>query len=135
MVDIENKVIDTLSRAFDGVATVSSSYSDSSFPFVYAAEIFNVGYARSYDNDLKEHHARVRFRVECYSNLESGAKQEVKAMIQIADLCMQEMKFRRISYWYIPNIDRSITRIHADYEAIVGEPTSVGNDTVYQIYR
>ena len=135
MVDIENKVIDTLSRAFEGVATVSSTYSDSSFPFVYVAEVSNTGYARSYDNELREHHARVTFRVECYSILESGAKQECKALMQIADLCMQGMKFRRTSYGFIPNIDRSITRIHADYTAVVGEPREIDGETVYQIYR
>ena len=135
MIDIENKVIDTLSNAFDGVANVSSTYSDSGFPFVYVAEISNTGYARSYDNDLHEHHARVTFTIECYSNLESGAKQECKALMQIADLTMQGMKFRRTSYGFIPNYDRSITRIHADYTAVVGEPKEIDGETVYQIYR
>lgn len=135
MVDIENKVIDTLANAFDGVAEVSSVYSSSNFPFVYVREVSNVGYPRSYDNDLHEHHARIVIRVECYSNLVSGAKQEVKALMQIADLTMQGIKFRRTSYGLIPNYDRSITRGYADYTAVVGEPREIGQDTVYQIYR
>ena len=135
MIDIENKVIDTVSRAFDGVAEVSSVYSPSSFPFVYVREISNIGYARSYDNDLREHHAKVTVRIECYSELENGAKQEVKALMQIADQTMQGMKFRRTSYGLIPNWDRAITRGYADYTALVGEPREVGGNTVFQMYR
>lgn len=135
MIDIENKVIDTVANAFDGIAEVSSTYSASSFPFVYVREIYNVGYPGSYDNALREHHARVTFRIECYSSLESGARQEVKAMMQIADICMQGMKFRRTAYGLIPNYDRSITRGYADYSAVVGEPRDIDGETVYQIYR
>ena len=135
MIDIENKVIDTVSRAFDGVAEVSSVYSPSSFPFVYVREISNVGYSRSYDNDLREHHAKVTFRIECYSELDNGAKQEVKALMQIADQTMQEMKFRRTSYGLIPNWDRAIARGYADYTALVGEPKEVNGDTIFQMYR
>ena len=135
MIDIENKVIDTVSKAFDGVAEVSSVYSPSNFPFVYVRQISNVGYSRSYDNALYEHHARVVFRVECYSELDKGAKQEVKALMQIADQTMQEMKFRRSSYGLIPNWDRAITRGYADYSALVGEPKEADGDTVYQMYR
>jgi hypothetical protein len=135
MIDIENKVIDTVSRAFDGVAEVSSVYSPSGFPFVYVREISNVGYSGSYDNDLHEHHARIVFRIECYSELENGAKQEVKAMMQIADQTMQSMKFRRTSYGLIPNWDRAITRGYADYSALVGEPKEIEGNTVFQMYR
>lgn len=135
MIDIENKVIDTVSKAFDGVAEVSSVYSPSSFPFVYVRQVSNVAYFRSYDNALHEHHARVIFRIECYSELEEGAKQQVKALMQIADQTMQDMKFRRSSYGLIPNWDRAITRGYADYSALVGEPQEIGGDTVFQMYR
>ena len=137
MIDVENKIIDTLSKAFEGIASVSSVYveSPSEFPWVYARETSNTGYSRSYDNELREHHARVTFRIEYYSALSKGAKQEVKAMMQVGDTCMQGMKFRRTGYGLIPNWDRSITRGYADYTAVVGEPREEGDDTVYQIYR
>lgn len=137
MIDIENKVIDTISEAFDGVAKVSGTYVESpaEFPWVYAQEISNVGYPRSYDNALHDHHADITFRLEYYSAKTVGAKQEIKALMQIGDTVMQGMKFRRISSGIIPNWDRSITRGYADYTAIVGEPKEVGNDVVYQMYR
>lgn len=135
MIDIENKVIDTVSRAFDGVAEVSSVYSPSGFPFVYVREVSNISYQRSEDNALHDHHVRVTFRVECFSELENGAKQEVKALIQIADQTMMGMKFRRTAYGLIPNWDRSITRGYADYVAVVGEPQEIDGNTVFQMYR
>ena len=137
MIDIENKVIDTISQAFDGVAKVSSVFVESpdEFPWVYVRQITNAGYSRSYDNRLRDHHARVTFRIEYYSALDAGAKQEVKALMQIGDETMQSMKFRRTSSNLIPNWDRTIARGYADYSAVVGEPVEVGNDTVFQMYR
>lgn len=137
MIDIENKVIDTISKAFEGIAKVSGTFVESpaEFPWVYAREISNTGYSRSYDNDLKEHHASVTFRIEYYSAKQAGAKQEVKELMRIGDETMQGMKFRRTSYSLIPNYDPSITRGYADYRALVGEGVTVGDDVVYQIYR
>ena len=137
MIDIENKVIDNLSQAFDGVAKVSGVYTDSpaEFPWVYAREISNTEYQRSIDNDLHDHHASVTFRVEYYSAAKVGAKQEIKALAQIGDIAMQNMKFRRTSFAFIPNFDRNVMRAYADYRAVVGEGRQIGDDVVYQMYR
>lgn len=137
MIDIENKVIDTLTDAFDGVATVSGTFVESpeNFPWVYAREISNTAYTRSYDEALTEHHAYCTFRIEYYSAATVGAKQEVKAMAQIGDRTMQNMKFRRISFSFIPNYDRSVVRAYADYRALVGEPREIDGNVVYQMYR
>lgn len=137
MIDIENKVIDTLSRAFEGVATVSSTFVESpdTFPWVYAREISNNGYSRSYDNALREHDAVVMIRVEYYSSKPEGGKQEIKALAQIGDVTMQDMKFRRSSFNIVPNWDKTITRAVADYRAIVHEGREEGNNIVHQIFR
>lgn len=137
MIDIENKIIDVLSEAFDGVAKVSSTYVESpdEFPWVYARVISNRGYSKSYDNALREHDAQITCRLEYYSAKETGAKQEVKALAQIGDITMQGIKFRRSTFSMIPNWDRSITRAVSDYVGIVHEGVEVGNNTVYQIFR
>ena len=137
MIDIENKVIDTVSEAFSGVAKVSSTFTKSpdEFPWVYIRETDNSAYSWSYDNRLSEHHASVMYRIEYYSSLRGGAKQQVKQLMQIGDAAMQGMKFSRVSSGIIPNWDRAITRGYADYTAVVGEPRTVGNDTVFQMYR
>ena len=137
MIDIENKVIDTISEAFDGVATVSGTFVESpeQLPWVYVREISNTEYARSITNDLRDHHASVTFRIEYFSAAKIGAKQEVKALAQIGDTAFQGMKFRRTSFSFIPNYDRSVVRAYADYRAVVGEPKQVGDDVIYQMYR
>ena len=137
MIDIENKVIDTLAEAYTGTAKVTGAYPEFSetFPLVYARETSNSTYTHSLDNDLHDHHATVTFRLEYFSNKASGAKQEVKALAQIGDVTMQGMKFRRTSFSFIPNDDRSVVRAYADYRAVVGEPREIGNDVVYQMYR
>lgn len=133
MIDIENKVIDTVSSGFDGVADVSSTFVESpaKLPWVYARQLSNVAYYASYDNALREHHARVTFRLEYYAS----TKQEVKAMMQIGDTVMQGMKFRRTSGGIVPNYDRNIIRGYADYAALVGEPREIDSNVVYQMYR
>lgn len=137
MIDIENKVIDNLSQAFSGVAKVSGVFVESpaEFPWVYAREISNSEYQRSIDNDLHDHHANVTFRLEYYSAARVGAKQEIKALAQIGDIAMQNMKFRRSSFSFIPNYDRNVMRAYADYRAVVGEGREIDGNVVYQMYR
>ena len=137
MIDIENKVIDTLAEAFTGTAKVSGAYVESppSFPWVYARQISNTAYSRSYDNALHEHHARIAFRLEYYVSTPNGPKQDVKDLMQIGDMTMQGMKFRRTGSGVIPNFDRTVARAYADYVVLVGEPREDGNNVVYQMYR
>lgn len=137
MIDIENKVIDTITQAFEGVANVSGTFVESpeKFPWVYIREISNTEYQRSIDNDLHDHHASVTYRIEYYSAARVGAKQEVKALAQIGDIAMQNMKFRRSSFSFIPNYDRSVVRAYADYRAVVGEGREIDGNMVYQMYR
>ena len=137
MIDIENIIIDNLSEAFDGIATVSSVYTEDpeSFPWVYARVVTNTTASRYNDDRLYEHAVNLTFRIEYYSALTAGAKQEVKDLMQIGDTCMSDMKFIRTSSGLIPNYDRSVTRGYADYTAMVWEPREVDGNTVYQIYR
>lgn len=137
MIDIENKVIDNLTLAFDGVAKVSGVFVESpaEFPWVYAREISNVEYQQSIDNDLHDHHATITIRIEYYSAARTGAKQEIKALAQIGDTAMQNMKFRRSSFSFIPNYDRNVMRAYADYRAVVGEGREIDGNMVYQMYR
>ena len=140
MIDIENKVIDTIQTALTAAgisATVTSEYveSPSEFPHVYARETSNTTYRRSQDTSLREHHANVRYRVEVFSNKSVGAKEEVKSIQEVADLAMQDMKFTRVSMSFIPNYDRSIVRAYADYAAIVREGVDEDGNTVHYMYR
>ena len=141
MIDVENLVIDTISKALKATAysntLVVSDYTDtpSSFPCVSVIESDNYTYRRTQDNDLKEHHTNVMYEVNVYSNKTSGSKSEAKAIIEIVDTAFQNMKFTRTLKQTIPNRDKSIYRIVARYEAVIGEEQTIGQNKVYQVYR
>ena len=141
MIDVENLVIDTISKAIKASAysttLVVSEYTDtpSSFPCVSVIEMDNYTYRNSQDNDLKEHHTNVMYEVNVYSNKESKSKSEAKAILEIVDTAFQNIKFTRTVKQAIPNRDKSIYRIVARYEAVIGEEQTINGNKVYQVYR
>lgn len=140
MIDIENKVLsvvrDAVLAQFPN-AVVYGEYVDApaSFPCVTVTEDTNYTYVYSKDEQVAEHHADVQYAINVYSDLQTGAKLEARAILKVADDAMQSMKFWRTMTRQVPNLDRTIYRLIARYHAIVGEPTQVGNDLVYQIYQ
>ena len=84
---------------------------------------------------MKEHHTRVLYEVNVYSNKTSGAKSEAKKILEIVDSSFQNMKFTRTFKQPIPNADKTIYRIVARYEAVIAEYQTIGEDKVYQVYR
>lgn len=140
MIDIENKVLsvvrDAVLAQFPN-AVVYGEYVDvpASFPCVTVTEDTNYTYVYSKDEQVAEHHADVQYAVNVYSDLQTGAKLEARDILKVADDAMQGMKFWRTMTRQVPNVDRTIYRLIARYHAIVGEPTQVGNDLVYQIYQ
>ena len=124
MIDVENLVIDTISKAIGASAysntLVVSDYTDtpSNFPCVSVIEADNYTY-----------------EVNVYSNKTKGAKSEAKAILEIVDTAFQNIKFTRTFKNNIPNKDKTIYRIVARYEAVIGEGFTSGNDTIYPVYR
>ena len=141
MIDIENKVLSVVREAVLAAfpnASVYGEYIDvpESFPCVTVTEDTNYTYVYSKDEQLMEHHAEVQYAVNVYSNLQTGAKLEVRKIMGIADAAMQNMKFWRTMSRQVPNVDRSIYRMIARYRAVVGEPTvDADGNLVYQMYQ
>lgn len=140
MIDIENKVINTVMDAFEAAGKsiyVTSEYIDRppSFPACFIMQTSNTPLEDTFDERVGENHVTVRFRIELYSNKKSQPKTELRTLFQIADDAMQGMKFTRTTYNYLPNYDRTVVRLRADYYAIVGRPQTIDGKTVYQIYR
>ena len=141
MIDVENLVVDTIKKALQASAYssayITSEYTDtpSSFPCVSVVEADNYTYRKTQDGDLKEHHANVMYEVNVFSNKTSGRKAEAKKIMEIVDTAFQNIKFTRTFKNSIPNKDKTVHRIVARYEAVIGEGQTVGNDTVYQVYR
>ena len=140
MIDIENKVLSVVREAVLAQYPTASVYGEyvevpASFPCVTVTEDTNYTYVYTKDEQLAEHHAEVQYSINVYSNKQTGAKLEAKAIMNIADNAMQGMKFWRTMTRQVPNVDRTIYRLIARYRAVVGEPTQVGDDLVFQMYQ
>ena len=141
MIDVENLVIDTIKKALltsqYSNTNVASTYNDtpSEFPCVSVIEMDNYTYRRTQDNDLMEHHTNLMYEVNVYSNKASNSKSEAKAIMEIVDTAFQNIKFTRTFKQPIRNRDKSVYRIVARYEAVVGEEQTIDGNKVYQVYR
>lgn len=141
MIDVENLVIDTIKKALltsqYSNTNVASTYNDtpSEFPCVSVIEMDNYTYRRTQDNDLMEHHTNLMYEVNVYSNKASNSKAEAKAIMEIVDTAFQNIKFTRTFKQPIRNRDKSVYRIVARYEAVVGEEQTIDGNKVYQVYR
>ena len=141
MIDVENLVIDTIKKALLASqysnTNVASTYNDtpSEFPCVSVIEMDNYTYRRTQDNDLMEHHTNLMYEVNVYSNKASNSKTEAKAIMEIVDTAFQNIKFTRTFKQPIRNRDKSVYRIVARYEAVVGEAQIIDGNEVYQVYR
>ena len=137
MIDVESMVFDSVYNAISTSAysntEMTSDYDTipSSFPCVAIYETDNQTYQKTQDDVLKEHHARVIYEVNVYSNKPGTKKSEAKAIMDIVDNTLQEIKFTRTFRNVVPNADKTIYRIVARYEAVIAEK----NGDIYQVYR
>ena len=124
MIDFENEIftaVATAVRTAHTGTTIKSEYvrSPASFPTVALSEIDNVNIDALIDSSGAEKYAGLGYRLQVFSNKESGKKSEAKAIFKTADEIMCGMGFRRRSYSTTPEIYNStIFSITATYEAI-----------------
>ena len=132
MIDIENKIIETLTAALITsyptiYVTTKREPVPTSFPAVSIREADNSTYVDSLDSSASENHADLMYEINVFSNKGAGAKAEAKAIMAIIDQELQALNFVRRMIDEIDNGDPSIHRRVARYSAIVG--------TDYMIYR
>ena len=124
MIDFENEIftaVATAVRASHSGTSIKSEYvrSPASFPTVALSEIDNVNVDALIDSSGAEKYAGLGYRLQVFSNKESGKKTEAKAIFKTADEILCGMGFRRRSYSTTPEIYNStIFSITATYEAI-----------------
>ena len=145
MIDVENLVFDTVYNQLHSSYTnvnITSGYDEgfATFPTVVVREIDNQSFDLTATDPCAENHARLTYEVEVYSDKENTARSECKQLLSAVDEIMQGMKFRRIHKNRPLNIDKTIYRQYARYEAIVGKPVTydkgtANERTVYQMYR
>lgn len=131
MLDFLNEIFTTVAT---GVRTehpgtnVSGEYvrKPSHFPAVTLDETENVTVGALVDSSDEEKFAGLRYRLQVFSNKESGKKAEARAIFATADNLMRGMGFRRITYTTTPEIyESTIYSITATYEAIAAADGAV----------
>ena len=124
MIDFENEIftyVATAVRATHSGTSIKSEYvrSPASFPTVALSEIDNVNVDALIDSSHEEKYAGLGYRLQVFSNKESGKKSEAKSIFKTADEILCGMGFRRRTYSTTPEIYNStIFSITATYEAI-----------------
>ena len=139
MIDIENKVLDTVFAAVRNQYTNANCYGEyvavpAGFPCVCLYEQSNTTYRRSQDTGLQEHQSNLMYSCNVYSDKANGKKAEARAIAKLVDETMQRMKFTRTFFEPLPNLDRTVYRITMRYEAVAGEPIVTENNNItYQM--
>ena len=146
MIDIGSKVFDTIYNAVKDNsaypnADVTTGYDEKTavFPCVVVRETNNQPYRKSDTDDCAENHARITYEVSVYTDNANIAKTEGRKILNIVDLALASLKFRRIHVNQPLNISRTIFRQYGRWEVIVGKPITVTvgqtEKQVYQMYR
>ena len=125
MIDFSNTIFTTVATAVRnshvGTKVIGEYIRDpSEFPCVTLDETQNVMVDRLEDSSNEERFAGVMYRLQVFSNKQSGKRAEARAIFSTADAEMRRMGFRRVSYTTTPEIYNStIYTINATYEAVV----------------
>lgn len=142
MIDIESKIVDTIYNAVKANnaypnADVTTGFDEktATFPCVVIEETNNAPYRRTNTDNCAENYTMLTYDVSVYTDNANSAKTTGKAILDIVDNALQGLKFRRIHKNKPLNINRTLFRQYGRWEVIVSKPVSVGNKTVYQMYR
>lgn len=142
MIDIQNMIVDAIFNAVkaenaypNADVTTGFDMKTAVFPCVVVEEVNNAPLRSTDTDDCAENHTRLVYEVSVYTNDISKAKTEGRNILKIVDDTLQGLKFRRTRTNQPLNISRTIFRQYARWEVVVGKPITVGNNTVYQMYR
>ena len=142
MIDIQNMIVDAIFNAVkaenaypNADVTTGFDMKTAVFPCVVIEEVNNAPLRSTDTDDCAENHTRLVYEVSVYTNDISKAKTEGRNILKIVDDTLQGLKFRRTRTNQPLNIARTIFRQYARWEVVVGKPITVGENTVYQMYR
>lgn len=125
MLDFNNEIFTTVAKAVRdnhvGTTVVGeNTRKPSKFPTVTIDESENVMVDRLEDSSKEEKFAGVAYRLQVFSNKQSGKKAEARAIFATADAEMRRLGFRRVTFTTTPEIyESTIYQINATYEAVM----------------
>jgi hypothetical protein len=125
MIDVSNEIFTAVAKVIRDKhfgTKVKGEYirNPSEFPTVTLDETSNVTVDWLEDSSNVESYAGVIYRLQVFSNKESGKRAEARTIFATADAEMRRMGFRRVTYTTTPEIyDSTIYNITATYEGVV----------------
>lgn len=125
MIDFNNEVFTTVAKAVRdthaGTTVIGeNTRKPSKFPTVTIDESENVMVDRLEDSSKEEKFAGVTYRLQVFSNKQSGKKAEARAIFATADAEMRRMGLQRVTFTTTPEIyESTVYQINATYEAVV----------------
>lgn len=126
MIDIETDLYDELARLVladypDAYVASEHVIAPPAFPAVFIEQTFSSELDGAKDSSGEENANAIIWTVNVYSNSQSSAKQECRAILQIIDQRMRHYNFKRLTARPIDNAaDPSIYRYVGRYTGIVG---------------
>lgn len=126
MIDVESIIFDRVAERYSEAFPEGSRYgemieSPAKFPCLTLIETDNATYDGSLDAQMTEHHARITYDANAYSNRTYGAKQECQEIMNLVDREMLSMGFVRLFCNQTKSTDPRIYRMTARYRAVVSE--------------
>ena len=124
MIDIYNELYDIIATAlraeFPGIFVTGTVVSaPPQFSAVSLVERSNTTYRRSLDGEGVENHSSLMWECQYFSNLNSGAVAQCRAIAKVVDDIMISYNFMRTMFEQIPNEAPGITRMVARYVGLV----------------
>ena len=140
MIDVENKIIDTVIEQVQAVfpscnITSMPDRSPSAFPCVNIVEKDNSVHGQSMTLNCPENHANLMYEVSVYSNIEEGNKGQAKEILSVVDDTMSALGFRRTFMNPIPDVDITIYRVVARYTGVASKGFEGNGTIIHKIYR
>lgn len=126
MIDIENKIFDSVATAleakFNGIFVTSMELRvPTLFPAVSIVEIDNQTWRGTLDTASEEHHARIVYEVNVYSNKTDTRRSEVKAIFSVLDKVLFKLGFLRIMRRPISMDDATLYRMVGRYQGVASK--------------
>lgn len=132
MIDIENKIINTIAEALPDIKVYSSfELNPEEFPCVMVDYEYAGDYVNSFDEQLTPHHARISVQIDTFALSKDQAKQTNATVVN----AMHGMKFRCTDSVNWGQYSEGIHRMTSRFSAVVQEAQDINGNTVYQMYR
>ena len=131
MIDVEVDIFNYVAQAIldtykDAYVSSENVIAPPMFPAVSIVETLSSEVDSMRDSSFEENGNALTYTINIYSNSESNAKTECKALLQIIDQSMRRLNFKRLSAQTIDNAkDPSIYRIVSIYTGIVDKNSNL----------